>query len=367
MKSFSDIDITLAGQPPRLGGELARIDVGRGREQLFAEQLPQVLAGLAEATRVASIKASSAIEGYDVPIERAERIARQSSAKFRNRNEQEFAGYRDAVDEMARSQSLEPLTASFAFYLDTRLHRHTTGAPGRVKQDQNYIASWENGERRIVFKPVAPALTESALRSLTDGYNSALADHAAHPVLLLGLYLLDFLAIHPVEDGNGRISRLLAVHELLRLDYGVARYVSVEQLIYDSKNSYYDALEASQAEWHHGNHNPWPWLTYFVSILADAYERFEAKLSAARNATGSKSEQARKYFLHEAPERFRFADATAALPGISPATLRAALRTLRLEGRVESERGAGAAWRRLPEPSGPEAAPVAPDTKPSPS
>jgi Fic family protein len=347
VRSFSDINRILANQPPRLGGALSRIDVGSGREQLFAEQLPQVLQGLAEATRVASIQASTAIEGYDVPGDRAEQIARRPDARFRNRNEKEFAGYRDAADEMVRAAKLEPITPAFPFYLATRLHRYTTGEPGRPKQDQNSIASYENGVRRIVFTPVAPELTESSLRSLITGYNDALDDRAAHPVLLLGLFVLDFLAIHPVADGNGRIARLLTVHEFLRLGYGVARYVSIEQLIFESKNSYYDALEASQRDWHDGQHDPWPWLTYFVTILADAYEQFEAKLSAARNATGTKAEQARRYILHEAPDTFRFAEAAAALPGISTATLRQVLNALRDEGELAADRGPKAQWRRV--------------------
>lgn len=346
MRSFQDINRTLANQPPALGADLSRTDIGRGREQLFAEQVPQVLKNLAEATRVASIQASTAIEGYDVPTQRAEQLARRPDATFRNRNEQEFAGYRDAIDELVRKQRREPITPALPFYLATRLHRYTTGEPGRAKIEQNYIASYENGRRRIVFTPVAPDLTESALRSLIAGYNEALEANAGHPVLLHGLFALDFLAIHPVADGNGRISRLLTVHELLRLGYGVARYVSLEQLIFQNKNGYYDALEASQQGWHEAAHDPWPWLTYFVSILAEAYEQFETKVSAAHNAKGTKAEQARHYVLHEAPPEFRFAEANAALPGISSATLRQVLNALRAEGKFVADRGPKAVWRR---------------------
>jgi Fic family protein len=348
VNSFADLSSTLSGQPPRLGVVLSRIDVGRGREQLFAEQMPQVLSSLAETTRVASIQASTAIEGYDVPDERAQQIARRPETRFRNRNEQEFAGYRDAIDEMARSSQLTPITAAYPFYISGRLHRYSTDEPGQPKREQNYIASYESGERRIIFKPVSPAHTESTLRSLVDGYNEALESEAAHPLLLLGLFVLDFLAIHPVADGNGRISRLLTVHELLRLGYGVARYASVEQLIFDNKNGYYAALEASQRGWHDFNHDVWPWLTYFIRIIAEAYDQFEAKLSAARSATGSKAEQARHYILNEAPDRFRFADVDAALPGISPATIRQVLNTLKAEGILTTERGPRAMWQRMP-------------------
>lgn len=309
--------------------------------------MPQVLTRLAETTRVASIQASTAIEGYDVSDQRAERIALNPNARFRNRNEKEFAGYRDAIDEMVRDHSRSPVSAAFTFYLATRLHRHTTGEPGGPKKDQNYIVSYEGGERRLIFTPVEPRYVESKLRSLVAGYNETLEDEAAHPVLLLGLFVLDLLAIHPVADGNGRISRLLTVHELLRIGYGVPRYASIEQRIFATKNSYYDALEASQQDWHEAVHDAWPWLTYFVGVIADAYEQFESRLTTVRSRAGTKAQQARHYVLHEGPKSFRFTEAVAALPGISPATIRQAMNDLRDEGKFSVNRGRAAVWRRL--------------------
>jgi Fic family protein len=345
--SFIDLNAILAGQPPRVGTILRAINTGHGREQLFAEQVPQLLDSLAEATRVASIQASTAIEGYDVPDQRAERLARGNGTRFRNRNEKEFAGYRDAADAISRDRDLRRLSASYPFVLSTQLHRYTTGEPGKVKGDENEIVSYENGAKRLIFRPVPPRLVESELRSLVIGYNDALDQDLADPVLLLGLFVLDFLAIHPVSDGNGRISRLLTVHELFRMGYSIARYTSIEQLIFESKHSYYDALEASQRGWHESEHDVWPWLTYFSTVLADAYSKFEAKVAGARSSYGSKAERARQWALAEAPPEFRFQEAVAALPGISPATIRVALNRLRREGRFEASRGASAAWKRL--------------------
>jgi Fic family protein len=350
MCSFSDTNKTLAAQPPRIGTLLRGINTGYGREQLFREQVPQLLQSLAEATRVASIQASTAIEGYDVSDQRAEHLARGNGGRFRNRNEKEFAGYRDAIDAIVRDGNLAPITAAYPFYLTAQLHRYTTGEPGRPKEGENQIVSYESGVKRVIFKPVAPHLVESTLRSLLAGYNEALNESVADPVLLLGLFVLDFLATHPIADGNGRISRLLTAHELMRMGYGVVRYVSVEQLIFDSKNSYYDALEASQRGWHDGEHDVWPWLTYFVTILADAYEKFETKVAGARSAHGSKAERAREWALHEAPPEFRFAEAVTALPGISSATIRVALNGVRDEGRFEATLGASAVWRRVGSP-----------------
>lgn len=349
MHSFADVTETLAGQPLRIGTLLRTINTGHGREQLFAEQVPQILESLAEATRVASIQASIAIEGYDVPDQRAERIARDDGAPFRNRNEKEFAGYRDAIDSIARNRNLTPIKAVDPLSLNEQLHHYTTGEPGRIKGEDNQIVSFDdNGMKRIIFKPVPWQFAESELRSLIVGYNDALDRNIADPVLLLGLFVLDFLAIHPVSDGNGRVSRLLTAHELLRMGYGVARYMSVEQLIFDSKNSYYDALETSQHGWHEGKHDVWPWLTYFATILADAYELFEARVAGARTQHGSKAERVRHWAVNEAPREFRFAQAVKGLPGISSATIRAALNSLRDEGLFEPTRGASATWRRLP-------------------
>jgi Fic family protein len=347
MQSFSDLNATLANQPLRVGTLLQDIHTGNGREQLFREQSPQLLESLAETTRVASIQASTAIEGYDVPDQRAERIARGGGGHFRNRNEQEFAGYRDAIDGIARLRDLPPITPAYPSALSGQLHRYSTGEPGKPKQDNNAIASIENGIKRIIFEPVDWRHAESALQSLIIGYNDALDSKVADPVLLLGLFVLDFLAIHPVEDGNGRIARLLTVHELLRMDYGVARYVSVEQLIFDTKNGYYDALEVSQRGWHDAEHDPWPWLTYFTGVLAEAYAKFEARIAGAQITHGSKAGRVRQWALNEAPREFRFTEAAAALPGISQATIRSALNKLRDEGLFKAGRGAGATWRRL--------------------
>lgn len=347
MHSFSDINKTLAAQPPRIGMRLRTINTGHGREQLFAEQVPQLLESLAETTRVASIQASTAIEGYDVPDQRAERIARDGGADFRNRNEKEFAGYRDAIDAIARELELSRITPAFPLVLNGALHHYTTGEPGRIKTDDNQIVSFDNGVKRIIFETVPWQYAESALRSLIEGYNQALDAEAADPILLLGLFVLDFLAIHPVADGNGRVSRLLTVHEMLRMGYDVARYVSVEQLIFDSKNSYYEALEQSQRGWHDAEHDVWPWLTYITTILAEAYKTFEARVAGARAQHGSKADRVKEWALHEAPRAFRFQEAVIALPGISSATIRAALNSLRDDGAFEATRGAGARWRRL--------------------
>ncbi len=346
MRSFIDLDATFAGQPRELGPVLARIDTGHGRQQLFLDQIPQVRRQLAENARIASITASNAIEGVTVESERAIKIA-EGAPRFRNRNEKEFAGYRDAIDGLMRLEHYEPLSVPFLLHLHRQLFQHAGGRGGYLKTDPNYIVSYDSGHREIVFEPPPPGETEFLLRETFDRYNAAKADQVGHPLVLIAALILDVLAIHPVADGNGRLARLVTTHELLAQGYGVARYVSLEQRIYDSKNTYYQRLYDSQQGWHSGEHTIWPWVSYVASVLSVAYDDFEASVAAARDAVGTKQERVRKYIVEQAPPEFRRRDIERAMAGVSPATIRLVLNALRDEGRISVDGGgAGARWRR---------------------
>jgi Fic family protein len=346
MWSFVDLDRTFAGQPRKLGSLLARIDTGRGREGLFDDQMPELLGQLASDARVASITASNAIEGVIVEDGRAEQLA-DGSHRYRDRNEREFAGYRDATDELMRLDTHEPLTVPFVLHLHRRLFAHSGGRGGQLKSDPNVIVSYGGGERRVVFEPTPPEQTEFQLRELLTRYETSKKAQSAHPLVLVGALIVDFLAIHPVADGNGRLARLLTTYELLSQGYEVARYVSIEQRIYESKSAYYAALYESQRDWHEGRHDIWPWITYLAEILASAYDDFERHVAASDPQAGNKQERARTHILRYAPQVFRRRDIERALPGISDATIRLVLAELRDEGRISPEgAGRGARWRR---------------------
>jgi Fic family protein len=346
MRSFIDLDATFSGQPRELGPVLARIDTGRGREDLFEDQAPQVLRQLSEHARVASITASNAIEGITVDADRALKIA-TGAPRLRNRNEKEFAGYRDAIDGLMRMEAFEPLDIPLTLRLHRQLFEHAGGRGGHLKADQNFIVSYESGHREVIFTPPEPHATEFLLRETLDRYNQAKREGLAHPLVLIGALILDFLAIHPVADGNGRLARLLTTHELMACGYGVAQYVSLEQRIYDSKNTYYDRLYESQRGWHSGEHTIWPWVSYLASILSGAYDDFEQRVAAARETVGNKQDRARAYILEQAPAAFRRRDLERALPDISPATIRLVVNRLRDEGRITVDgTGAGARWQR---------------------
>jgi Fic family protein len=356
LKSFSDIHRTLADVPADLVSLLAGIEYGRGREDLFRAQAPQVLERLAARTRFDSITASSAIENVVVDDDRALKLLRDPSADgaYRDRSEAEFAGYRDATDELLRKQR-EPLTVPFVLHVHRLLMRHT-GDPlaGKLKTSDNVIGDLTPaGKVTVVFKPVpAGPETERQLVELIARYEEALSENRLPALLLLAALALDFLAIHPFQDGNGRVARLLTTNELLRHGYGVVRYASIEQRIFESKNSYYAALRASQADWHEGRHDAWPWTGYLLRVLADAYDDFARRVAAGTELVGTtKEEQARNYILTQAPRTFRFAQIVDALPDISQATIRNALDGLKAEGLLSAGRGRSASWTRLDEPA----------------
>jgi len=350
MKSFVDPATTFGRQPPRLGAVLSRIDVGKGREQLYRDQLPELLRSLAEQTRVASIQASNAIEGVFVDPGRAEKLAATPEpSRFRDRNEREFAGYRDAIDEIVNGDTFERVSVPLILHVHRRLYGHTRGRGGYFKTDDNLIVSFETGRREVLFEPVSHERAPFFLAELVDRYNEALDAQAAHPIILIGTFILDFLAIHPVSDGNGRVARILTTQMLLQQGYGISKYVSVEQKIYETKGEYYTALYDSQRDWHDAEHTIWPWLEYLTAVLADSYDQFEARVANARGlGTLSKQERVRTYIVEQAPTMFRMKDLRRALPGVSDQTIRLVLAELRDEGKIAPDGNVGpsAGWIR---------------------
>jgi Fic family protein len=268
----------------------------------------------------------------------------------RDRSEQEFAGYRDAIDELMREERLQPPTPTLMLRMHRQLYAHTPVQGGSLKQEDNLIG--ERGPdgvvRKVIFRPPSWRQTEGLVVGLFEGYNEAVEAEEAHPLVLLAAFVVDFLAIHPVEDGNGRIARLLTMHELLRRGYGVARYVSVEQRIYESRNGYYAALAQSQRGWNEAEHDVWLWAEYLISVIAGAYDTFEARVAAARGSAGMrKSQRVRHWILESAPGRFKIADVRKGVPGVSDPTIRNVLHELRDEGRLRADgQGRATAWIR---------------------
>lgn len=354
LRSYTDIESRFEAIPLNLVALLGNIEASRGREQLYRTQAPQVLERLAARTRFDSITASSAIENVILDDDRALQVLRGvPDGPYRDRSEREFAGYRDAVDYLIGKDG-EALSVPLILHVHRVLMRHTEDpTAGRLKSNDNFIGTdGKNGPRTVIFETVpAGEQTVRHLSELVAQYERALSDTSIPPLLLIAAMVVDFLAIHPFEEGNGRVARLLTTNELLRHGYGVARYVSIEQRIFDSKNSYYVALRSSQSRWHDGEHDLEPWTVYLLRIIQDAYGDFEQRVAAGTELIGAtKRDQASNYILTQAPRRFRLAQIADALPDISQATIRDALEALRAENKLTVGRGRSAMWERTDDP-----------------
>jgi Fic family protein len=347
LRSFADLEALIGLVPAQVVTRLSAIDFGRGSEALYRDQMPGLLTELAERARVLSITASSAIEGVIVAdVDRARRIVDRRTMTLRNRSEQELAGYRDAQDYLNR-EDWRPLNSGLILHLHRLLFTHTAMPAGAFKTADNLVVDRSpDGSTTVRFKPVPAASTPFAIDDLIERYMNAVAASEHHPVLLSGLFILDFLVIHPFEDGNGRVARLLTSAMLREHGYTVGRYVSLEQVIAESADAYYQALLDSTHGWHEGTADPWPWLTYFTAVIADAYAVFAAGAAAARTP-GTKQQRVREHVLRHAPATFRLSDVRAAVPGVSDQTIRLVLEQLRSEGRVRADgTGRSATWTR---------------------
>lgn len=347
MRSFADLDALIGLVPAHVVTRLSAIDVGRGSEALYRAQMPGLLTELADRARVVSITASSAIEGINVPdLDRAQRIINRQVATLRNRSEQELAGYRDAQDYLFQ-QDWHPLNAGLILHLHRLLFAHTAVPGGAFKTQDNLVVDRSpDGSTTVRFKPVPAASTPFAIDDLIERYEHAAAAGGHHPVLLTGLFVLDLLVIHPFEDGNGRVARLLTGAMLSDHGYTVGRYVSLEQAIAGSADAYYQALMDSTHGWHEGTADPWPWLGFFTGLIAEAYAVF-AKRAAAAQPAGTKQQRVREHILRHAPATFRLADLRVAVPGVSDQTFRLVLEQLRKERKVRADgTGRSATWTR---------------------
>jgi Fic family protein len=347
LRSFANLEGQIGRVPSRIVTTLSALDYGRGSEALYQDQLPGLLTELASHARVLSITASSAIEGIIVPdIDRAGRIINRQTTRLRNRSEQELAGYRDAQDYLLH-ENWRPLNSGLLLHLHRLLFSHTETPGGQFKVADNLVVDrTPEGTTSVRFRPVSAAETPFAVDDLIQRYTIALGEGEHHPVLLAGLFVLDFLVIHPFEDGNGRVARVLTTILLMERGYTVGRYVSLEQMIAEAPETYYQALLDSTCGWHEGISDPWPWLGYFTELLARAYAVFADRAAAARTP-GTKQGRVREHVLRHSPATFRVADIRIGVPGVSDHTIRLVLDQLRKEGRIRADgTGRTATWTR---------------------
>ena len=319
----------------------------RGKQQLFVVQSPEVLSDLRQVAVVESTESSNRLEGVVVAPHRLKSLVLKNATP-QSRSEQEVAGYRDALGLIHESGEQMPFSEGTVLQLHCMLYRYMPQSGGHWKATNNDIVERHpDGSSRIRFRPVAAHLTPIAVADLIARYRFALDQHLADPLVLAPLAILDFLCIHPFPDGNGRMARLLTLQLLYHFGYAVGRFISLERIFEESKESYYETLEASSQGWHEAAHDIAPWLNYFWGALLRAYKEFEERVGAIEHGRGAKGERIRAEILkRQLP--FSISDIEEACPGISRDMVRVVLRAMKMEGLITpTGKGRAAKWSHI--------------------
>jgi Fic family protein len=325
---------------------LKRLGEYRGRQDLFRHRAPEILASLRQVAIIESAESSNRLEGIVAPRDRVEALVMRPTVPA-NRSEQEIAGYRDALNLIHEAAADMALSVNVILQLHTMIYRFLPGGGGRWKMTQNNIVERnpDGSLHRVRFTPVAPVATQQAMDDLVNGYGRAVEEDR-EPLIVVPLAVLDFLCIHPFSDGNGRVARLLTLLLLYHFDFAVGRYISLERVIEESKETYYEALEASSRGWHQGRHDPHPWMRYLWGVLLAAYKEFEERVGAVKDARGAKTALVERA-VRRRMKPFAISDIEAECPDVSRDMVRHVLRRMRLDGEIEIRgRGRAAKWAR---------------------
>lgn len=268
---------------------ISKIHEYKGKQGLFLRQKPLELERLTEIAKIQSTESSNRIEGIITTQSRLKQLVEDKTTP-RNRDEEEILGYRNVLNLLHESYDVIPVKSSYILQMHRELLKYTNYSyGGRFKTAPNEIDMiLPNGERTVLFKPLEPFETPDAVNAICDNYQNLLNKELIDELILIPCFILDFLCIHPFDDGNGRMSRLLTLLLLYRSGYLVGQYISIEKAIADTKEAYYDALRRSDAGWHTGENDPKPFIKYMLGVILACYREFEERISIVEKA-GSKS------------------------------------------------------------------------------
>jgi Fic family protein len=347
MQTFRDLDKHLGMLPAPLVNALTAIAAGEGRQDAFKRQSPMILEALREVAMIQSVEASNAIEDITVSTKRLRELALDKVTPT-DRSESEIAGYRRVLNEIHTNAEHIPFTESVVKQFHGWLYSFTRVRAGEYKFGENEVTETHpDGTKIVRFRPVTKAATPAAMAELHQAFDRAWADRNYHPLLLLAAYVFDFLMIHPFQDGNGRMSRLMTSLLLYHAGFEVGRYVSWEKLIEESRETYYESLEASTAGWHDGEHDLRPWLDYFLGVLIAAYSELEHRVTMA-GTRGSKKAAVEHFVRTNLSDVFTIGDVRRVVPHAGDQHIGNILRQLKKDGVLDREGGGQATrWRRL--------------------
>lgn len=329
---------------------LTQIHEHKGRQELFSRQKPVELERLTNVAKVQSVESSNRIEGIITTSSRIGQIVREKTSP-KNRDEKEIAGYRDVLNTIHDSHDYISVTESIILQLHRDLTKYSeSGLGGTFKITQNYLKETRaDGTEFISFTPVPPYETAPCIDAICENYRTAIESHKVDPLLLMPVFIHDFLCIHPFNDENGRMSRLLTLLLLYRNGYEVGKYISIEKHIEKTKGAYYDALEESSKGWHEETDDPTPFIKYMLGVILACYREFEERVEAIEETTiveinngkaktvtvKSKAYDIVKATVDSKIGKFSKRDIANICPSISEKSVEAAIRKLVDEGYIE--------------------------------
>ena len=317
-------------------GLVAQIHEYKGRQALFLKQKPATLEKLVEIARIQSTEASNKIEGIVTTATRIKQLCDQKTTP-RNRDEEKISGYRDALALIHESYEYIPIKSSYILQLHQVLYRYSQrDIGGRFKNTQNYITEIrENGEQVVRFVPLEPFETPMAVEAICESFNSETDACEVDPLILISAFITDFLCIHPFNDGNGRMSRLLTTLLLYRAGYVVGRYVSLESKIEKTKECYYEALEKSDINWNSEENDITPFIKYMLGVVLAAYRDFEERVTLVEGKA-SAIELVRNA-VNNTIGKFTKSDIMELVPSVGKTSVENSLKTLIDEGVIGRE------------------------------
>jgi len=348
MMTFRDDKLAHLSLLPASAWLLNDIGEHKGRQELFTRQMPQVLKALRDMALVLSVESSNRIEGVTVAPGRLRPLV-FGRATPRDRAESEIQGYREALGEIHTRAASLSLAPDYLRHLHATI-QSTSGDAGEWKQHDNEIIVLHPGmPPQVRFRPVAAGETPAAVAELCSSYARTIERTVVPPLIALAALVLDFLCIHPFRDGNGRVSRLITLLGAYQHGYEVGRYVSLERIVEDSREEYYEALRHSSDRWHEGKHDLGPWLNFFLGVLRRAYREFEERVGQVKGERGAKRASVLDAIQRQAGV-FTLVDLERLCPGVSRDMIRRVLWDLHKSRIVECIRkGPAAQWRRTAE------------------
>ena len=345
MRTLRQLAAELRTLPMQTTWYLTDLAEARGKQELFTRQSPQKLKILREHALIESAVSSNRIEGVEVDQSRVATLVFGKSA-LRDRDEEEVRGYRDALKLIHENGAKLPISEATIKTLH-KLSRGDIWDAGTYKEkDVDIVQTYPDGRSRVRFKTLPAKDTPRAMAEMIELWQRGLREKLAPPLLLAAALNLDFLCIHPFRDGNGRASRLLFLLACYHCGIEAGRYISLERIIEENKDRYYEVLELSSQRWHDGKHDPWPAMNFLLYILTRMCKEFEERVGRIASPRGAKTEMV-EHAIETISGEFSITDVERLCPGVSRDMIRLVLRGLKAAGRIEClGRGPGAKWRK---------------------